>query len=118
MLSNIRAHGLQAARGACGLRPRPPRRASLDRRKLLLERLDVALVHRKRLLEPRDALAVLLGVVALLGQRARRAVGVEGARLGEAPLLGGKLVREHLAADVVASLLRIGIDARKARRRR
>ena len=70
------------------------------------------------LAQPRDALAILVGVGLLLGQRRRRAVAVRGARLGEQALLGGELVAEHLAAHVVAAALRRGVDARKAARRR
>src|SRR5204862_2126550 len=91
---------------------------SLDERELLLQRLDVLFVHAHRLPQLADAGTIFLGVGALFGQRRRRAVGIGDARFGQQLLLGGELVRQHLFAHVVADLLRLTIDPRKARGRR
>src|SRR4030095_9046014 len=91
--------------------------ASLDRGELLLQRLDVLFVHAHGLPQPREAPAILLGVRTLLGQRRRRAIRVERTRFGQELLFGGEFVRKDLATHVVAALLRIGVDARKARGR-
>ena len=54
----------------------------------------------------------------LLRQRRRRAVRIGRARLREQLLLGRELVGQHLAAHVVAALLRFRVDLRKAGGRR
>src|SRR5256885_1037032 len=72
---------------------------------LLLERLDIPLVHDQRLAQARDAGTIFLGVRALLRQGRRSAIRVGDSRLREELLLRGEFVREHLAAHAVASLL-------------
>src|SRR4029079_19148505 len=98
-----RAHATPASKGG----------ESADRRDLLAERLDVALVQLHGLPQPADPLTVFLRVVLLVGKRRWRAIAVGAARLAEQLLLARELVLEHLAAQLVAAFLRIGVDARK-----
>src|SRR4029077_1262044 len=94
-----------------------PKTALLAGAELLLERLDVFLVHVDRLPQPRDALAVFLDVRAFLGQRRRCTIRVCDARFGQELFLGRELVAQDLPSYVVAHFLRRGVDLGEAGRR-